>query len=102
VAARIDATVGVTLGASGFLWRDGGTERYVAAPRVAAIDTLAAGDVWHGAFALALAEGSDIPGAAQFANTAAALKCAKPGGRAGAPTRTEVAGALRDGHGFMS
>jgi len=102
VAARIDATVGVTLGAAGFLWRDGSAERYVDAPRVAAVDTLAAGDVWHGALTLALAEGSGISEAAHFANTAAALKCAKPGGRTGAPTRAEVAAAMRDGTGLTS
>lgn len=95
VAARVEATVGVTLGAAGFLWRDGAAERYVAAPRVAAVDTLAAGDVWHGAFTLALAEGSDIPAAARFANTAAALKCTRPGGRRGAPSRVEVAAAMQ-------
>ena len=101
VAGQVEATVGVTLGAAGFLWRDGSAERYVAAPRVAVIDTLAAGDVWHGAFTLALAEGSNIATAARFANTAAALKCTKPGGRAGAPSRAEVAAALRDGADFI-
>jgi sulfofructose kinase len=96
VAARTDATVGVTLGAAGFLWRDGSAERYVQAPRVAAVDTLAAGDVWHGAFTLALAEGSDVATAALFANTAAALKCTRPGGRTGAPRRDEVIAAMRE------
>ena len=97
-----DATVGVTLGAAGFLWRDGSAERYVPAPRVAAVDTLAAGDVWHGAFTLALAEGSDIAAAALFANTAAALKCTRPGGRAGAPRRDEVAAAIGDATNLIS
>ncbi|HEX4885982.1 MAG TPA: PfkB family carbohydrate kinase [Casimicrobiaceae bacterium] len=89
--ARHHAVVGVTLGAEGFLWREeSGAERHLAAPRVAAVDTLAAGDVWHGAFALALAEGHRIDSAAAFANRAAALKCLRPGGRSGAPTRAEV------------
>jgi sulfofructose kinase len=83
--------VGVTLGAEGFLWRNrDGQERHLPAPRVAAVDTLAAGDVWHGAFALALAEGNAPDAAAAFANRAAALKCLKPGGRSGAPTRAEL------------
>ena len=90
VAAATAAIVGVTLGEDGFLWRDGAAERRVPAPRVAAVDTLAAGDVWHGAFALGLGEGMDIPKAAQFANAAAALKCTRVGGRRGAPTRQEV------------
>ena len=50
------AVVGVTLGAEGFLWRDGAQERRVAAPPITAVDTLAAGDVWHGAFTLRLGE----------------------------------------------
>ena len=52
--------------------------------------TLAAGDVWHGAFVLALAEGKPTVAAAQFANAAAAIKCTRAGGRLGAPTRDEV------------
>ena len=96
VAAQVRAVVGVTLGADGFLWRDGITERRVAAPRIVAVDTLAAGDVWHGAFALALGEGVDLSGAARFANAAAALKCSRSGGRSGAPSRVEVAACLRE------
>ena len=90
VAATVRGVVGVTLGAEGFLWRDGLVERRVAAPRVDAIDTLAAGDVWHGAFALGLGEKMPVPAAAHFANTAAALKCTRLGGRRGAPTRHDV------------
>lgn len=84
------ALVGVTLGPAGFLWLDGGRARRAAAPPIAPVDTLAAGDVWHGAFALALAEGLATEAAAQFANRAAALKCLRPGGRTGAPTRAEL------------
>jgi sulfofructose kinase len=90
VAATLDASVGVTLGPAGFLWSDGGTPRRVAAPTVAAVDTLAAGDVWHGAFTLALAEGNPVPVAARFANAAASIKCTRTGGRQGAPRRDEV------------
>ena len=54
------------------------------------MDTLAAGDVWHGAFTLALAEGLDVAAAGGFANAAAAIKCSRAGGRLGAPTRAEV------------
>ena len=70
---------------------------HVPAPPVAAVDTLGAGDVFHGAYALALAEGSDIADAARFATHAAALKCTRDGGRAGSPTRAEVAAFARDG-----
>jgi sulfofructose kinase len=57
---------------------------------VPAVDTLGAGDVWHGAFALALAERREIAAAVRFAQAAAALKVQRFGGRAGAPLRVEV------------
>jgi len=91
IAQSLPGIVGVTLGADGFLWREGGKEHRTRAPRVKVVDTLAAGDVWHGAFTLALAEGQDVASASRFANAAAALKCSRSGGRRGAPWRHEVA-----------
>jgi sulfofructose kinase len=96
MAAQTSAVVGVTLGAAGFLWRDGIHERRVPALAITAVDTLAAGDVWHGAFAVALGEGQDVAAAACFANTAAGLKCTRSGGRQGAPSRAEVDAVLAD------
>ena len=80
----------VTMGADGVLWRDQTSEGHVPSPRVDVVDTLGAGDVWHGAFALSLAEGTGEPDAMRFANAVAALKCTNPGGRAGTPSRAEV------------
>jgi sulfofructose kinase len=91
VAAGARGLVGVTLGPEGFLWRESGRECHAPAPAIVAIDTLAAGDVWHGAFTLALGEGESAAAAARFANVAAAIKCTRAGGRLGAPTRAEVA-----------
>jgi len=54
------------------------------------VDTLGAGDVFHGAFALAITENQDIPSALQFASAAAALKCTRFGGAFAAPQRAEV------------
>ena len=51
----------VTAGAEGSWWIVDGAESHVPAPRVVAVDTLAAGDVFHGAYALALAEGRGDP-----------------------------------------
>ena len=90
LSRSVPGIVGVTLGAEGFLWREANRERRVPAPRIVAVDTLAAGDVWHGAFTLALAEGLDVAAAGGFANAAAAIKCSRAGGRLGAPTRAEV------------
>lgn len=84
------AHVGVTLGAQGYLWLEGGEARHLAGHAVHVVDTLGAGDVFHGAYALGLAEGRGIAGAAAFANAAAALKCARPSGRRGVPSRAEV------------
>lgn len=58
-------------------------------------DTLGAGDVWHGAFALRLAEGASEDEAMRFANAAAALKCTGFGGRKAAPDRSSVEAFLR-------
>ncbi|MEP6942569.1 MAG: PfkB family carbohydrate kinase [Betaproteobacteria bacterium] len=88
--AQSDAIVGVTLGELGMAWLDGSEVRIVPAPRVNAVDTLAAGDVFHAAFTLAIGEGKDVDQAARFANAAAALKCTRRGGRLGAPSRAEV------------
>jgi sulfofructose kinase len=83
-------TAGVTLGPLGYLWRDAaGLHRADGFP-VRAVDTLGAGDCFHGALALAIAEGMPMDRAARFANAAAALKCTRPGGRLGLPTRAEV------------
>ncbi len=87
---KCGGVVGVTVGAEGFLWLEDGRLRQHSGFAVAVVDTLGAGDVFHGAFALAIAEGRAIAEAAAFANAASALKCTRPGGRAGIPTRVEV------------
>jgi sulfofructose kinase len=80
---------GVTLGAVGVMWFDRERVHSAPSPQVNAVDTLAAGDTWHGAFALALAEGRALPLAIEFASAVAALKCTRFGGRAGIPKRDE-------------
>jgi sulfofructose kinase len=86
----------VTCGARGVWVRDQGVTSHVPSFRVDAVDTLGAGDVWHGAFTLALAEGQSEPSAVRFANATAALKCTRFGGRKGAPTRKDVEAFLGD------
>jgi len=86
----LDAWCCVTVGADGVHILDAGRHQQVPGHRVPVVDTLGAGDVWHGAFALALAEGQSEADAVRFASAAAALKIQRPGGRAGAPTRTEL------------
>jgi sulfofructose kinase len=91
------ATLGVTLGGDGCLWLLEDMAWHSPAPRVPVRDTLGAGDVFHGAYALALAERQPVRQAARFANAAAALKCTRSGGRAGIPDRAEVEALLSSG-----
>ncbi|MEO0880672.1 MAG: PfkB family carbohydrate kinase, partial [Pseudomonadota bacterium] len=82
----------VTDGARGVLVASPGSDAVsqVSGFDVDAVDTLGAGDVWHGAFALRLAETRDESDAVRFANAAAAIKVTRPGGRRGAPNRAET------------
>lgn len=80
----------VTLGKEGVLFVENGVVAHIPAFAIEAVDTLGAGDVWHGAFALALAEGKGEREAIRFASATAAIKCTHFGGRAGAPRRDEV------------
>lgn len=57
---------------------------------VDAIDTVAAGDCFNGAFAVALLEGKSPWEAARFANAAAAICVTRKGAAASMPTRAEV------------
>ena len=64
------------------------------------VDTLAAGDVFHGALALAIAERQPIARAVRFAAAAAAVKCTRFGGREGirtAPRSSNSCGRSVDG-----
>jgi len=80
-----------TRGAQGTLWLDEQRNlRQTPAFPVHTVDTLGAGDVFHGAFALAITEKQDIPAALRFASAAAALKCTRFGGAFAAPQRAEV------------
>lgn len=80
----------VTMGGEGVAWCDASGSGHEPAFAVDVVDTLGAGDVWHGAFALRLAEGADEVAAIRFANAVAALKCTCRGGRAGTPSRAQV------------
>jgi sulfofructose kinase len=96
-AAALEGTVAVTLGAGGSLWWREGRALHLPAPRVAARDTTGCGDVFHGAYALALAEGAPVDVAARFATAAAALKAERGNGWAGMPDRGVVEALLQAG-----
>jgi len=87
-----------TRGAQGTIWLDEHqTLQQTPAFPVHTVDTLGAGDVFHGAFALAITEGQDLRSALRFASAAAALKCTRFGGALAAPQRAEVEALLRQG-----
>lgn len=84
-----------TDGENGVTFIEDGALRNIPAFAVHAVDTLGAGDVWHGAFALAVGEGQREADAVTFANAAAAIKCTRFGGRAGIPDRAETEAFIR-------
>jgi sulfofructose kinase len=90
VAATTQAFLAVTNGPGDVLWRDGTTLRRSPVFKVDAVDTLGAGDAFHGAFTLALTEGQGIVTAIRFAAAAAGHKCTRLGGSTAAPYRAEV------------
>jgi sulfofructose kinase len=95
VAADLEANVvGVTLGAAGALiWQRGASsecvEEFPSIP-VRAVDTLNAGDVWHGTYVYGLINGWGLSRTVQMANIAAAMKCEHFGGRLGSPKLAEL------------
>jgi sugar/nucleoside kinase (ribokinase family) len=90
IAQETSSFLAVTNGAQDVLWLDGTTARRSAVFPITAVDTLGAGDVFHGAFTLALAERQELAAALRFAAAAAGLKCTRLGGSMAAPRRGEV------------
>ncbi|CAH0281796.1 PfkB family carbohydrate kinase [Roseomonas sp. CECT 9278] len=82
----------VTQGEKGVLWMAAGDDKPTRTPAFAveATNTTGAGDVFHGAYALAVAEGMDTPRAMRFAAAAGALRARD----AATPTRAMLDGML--------
>ncbi len=90
----------VTLGASGVFWRAADADNaaavestlqgYVAAHKVQAVDTTAAGDTFAGGFAAARAAGQSIADAIAFGQQAAAISVTRHGAQTSIPTRADV------------
>jgi sugar/nucleoside kinase (ribokinase family) len=90
MAPRTSAFLAVSDGSGPVRYLAGGDVKLMPVFKIEAVDTLAAGDVFHAGFALALAEGRDPVAAMRFGAAAAGLKCTRFGGSMGAPTRAEV------------
>ena len=80
----------ITMGAAGAFVKSESYTGMVPGVKVKAVDTTAAGDVFNGALAVALAEGIDLKEAVVFANKAASISVTRLGAQASAPYRNEI------------
>jgi sulfofructose kinase len=99
IARHTEAFLAVSNGPSDIIYLENGALGHLPVFKVIAVDTLGAGDAFHGGFALALAEGQSEVEAMRFGAATAGIKCTRLGGSAGAPKRTEVE-ALLGGNSF--
>ena len=93
--ARGVQTVILTLGARGAWLADRNGSLLIPGFEVKAVDTTAAGDIFNGALAVALAQGQALPAAVRFANAAAALSVTRLGAQPSAPQRADIERFLR-------
>lgn len=89
-ARQLGGWCAVTRGALPVLCHDGQSLFEVPVCPTMAVNTLGAGDVWHGAFTLALAKGCSEIDAVHRANVAASLKVAQPLQNEELPTAAQV------------
>ncbi len=83
-------TVIVTCGSEGVVLANREAVKQIPAYQVVAVDTVAAGDAFTGAFAVALSEGLSDEHAIQLANAAAAISVTRKGAQPSMPIRVEV------------
>jgi ribokinase len=83
-------TVIITLGSQGAYVATAESKQRVAGFAAKAVDTTAAGDVFNGALAVALAEGRELTEAVRFANAAGAIAVTRIGAQPSAPSRSEI------------
>ncbi len=80
----------ITMGSKGALVFNDNKAIIVSSPKVEAVDTTAAGDVFNGALAVAISEGLDLKEAVEFACKAASISVTRMGAQASAPSRSEI------------
>ncbi|RPD97538.1 ribokinase [Candidatus Pantoea deserta] len=83
-------TVLITLGRRGVWLSEQGKGQRIAGFTVKAVDTIAAGDTFNGAFITARLEGQSLHDAVRFAHAAAAIAVTRPGAQPSVPWRTEI------------
>ena len=85
----------IKLGAQGAFYATAQGGEHVAPFPVAAVDSVAAGDAFNGALAVALLSGKTLREAARYACAASALSVTRPGAQPSMPTRAAVNSFLR-------
>ena len=80
----------VTLGSKGVYWIDKGRVFHCSAPKINALETNGAGDVFHGAFARFIHANKTIQESIELATAAASLKCSRSGGIRSIPDYNEL------------
>ena len=89
LARGVQAVI-VTLGSRGAFVATAELNKHIEGFKKQAVDTTAAGDVFNGALAVALAEGQALEQAVRFANAAAAISVTRMGAQPSAPLRKEI------------
>ena len=84
------ANVAVTDGQIGVYWRQAGKQGYIPAKPVKTVDTTGAGDIFHGAFALAIAKNCSFQESLLWSNEIAAISVGRKGGRSSFPKSCEA------------
>ena len=84
------STVVVTEGIKGSTGCENGEFQRQPAYKVKTVDTTGAGDAFHAGYLYGLLKGYDLAERLKWGAAVAALKCTKPGARAGIPTLNEV------------
>jgi ribokinase len=80
----------ISMGADGAFVKSQDHTGIIPAAMVRVVDITAAGDVFNGALAVALAEGKDFRSSVIFANMAASISASRMGAQASAPYRKEI------------
>lgn len=86
----------ITQGSRGGMFYDGKTLKTYPAMPATVVDSNGAGDVFHGAYAAAIAGGMEPYRACLFSSAVSALKCEKIGSRAGVPNHQTTISFLKE------
>ncbi len=87
----------ITMGSRGAFVAGEGVRQLVPARKMKAVDTTAAGDIFNGTLAVALAESRSLLDAVHFASAAAAISVTRFGAQPSAPLRAEIETLLAKG-----